>query len=290
MYTVIKKFFYATAGERKNSVNEMIAQLCDLYQLGHAQGSLMPVSGGLLHRMWQLTTDRGMFAVKELNPRVITTEQDKKRLVACEKIAVRMRQYEIPTVTALQSGQGVLTQIKDKYFIVYPWKTGVVLTPAEITPEHAYKIGAMLAKIQQATEVVDDGLIISHRDLDAKNVIWQDDLSFFIIDWEYAGPVNPGVDLLGVALNWSGQTECDADETKFKAVIAGFRSVLPLPEVSNAAIDIYLAYCVEWLNLNMRRSLEEPENRDLANNEVLKTSAALSSIDKNRDKILQWLQ
>lgn len=326
-------------------INEIITELCASYHLGMTQSDLIPVTGGLLHRIWRLTTERGVFAVKELQPRFTATEKDRKHIIMCEEIALQMRQHGVPAIFALQSQQGFVTKIDDKYFMVFNWQTGITLEPVAIKLQHAHAIGVVLANIHQAavqlaglkltrriafsaahwrtliqqaeqqglswcSEIkqaipvlvewnklarhaaikLNKHLIVSHRDLDAKNVIWQNDLNCCIIDWEYAGLINPGVDLLGVALNWSGQIEGNADKEKFLAVIAGFRSVSALPEVDQIAVDDYLGYCLEWLELNLRRSIEEMENRALACNEVRKTLAALYSIDMNQDKILAWMQ
>lgn len=43
--------------------------------------------------------------------------------------------------------------------------------------------------------------VISHRDLDPKNVMW-DGMNPYLIDWEAAGPVNPYQEFLEVALYW----------------------------------------------------------------------------------------
>ncbi len=41
--------------------------VCELFGLGGPCGAATPVAGGLTHRMWAVETDRGIFAVKEIN-------------------------------------------------------------------------------------------------------------------------------------------------------------------------------------------------------------------------------
>ncbi len=41
--------------------------VCDAFHLGRAMRPLEPVPGGLSHRMWRLTSARGVFAIKQLN-------------------------------------------------------------------------------------------------------------------------------------------------------------------------------------------------------------------------------
>src|ERR1019366_10456406 len=62
---------------------------------------------------------------------------------------------------------------------------------------------------EQAGEKLSDTYVVSHRDLDQKNVIWQDAQTLWLVDWEAAGLVNPTMELVSMALDWSGLTELD---------------------------------------------------------------------------------
>ena len=44
-----------------------IGAICDLFDLGTPFSAAVPIRGGLSHRMWRLDTDRGAFAVKQMN-------------------------------------------------------------------------------------------------------------------------------------------------------------------------------------------------------------------------------
>ncbi len=44
-----------------------VRAICELFDLGAPRGEPGPVQGGLTNRLWRLETDRGMFAVKEMN-------------------------------------------------------------------------------------------------------------------------------------------------------------------------------------------------------------------------------
>jgi thiamine kinase-like enzyme len=49
---------------------------------------------------------------------------------------------------------------------------------------------------QTAKQRLNKRLIISHTDMDPKNVLWHDDTSPVLIDWEGAGLANPTADIL----------------------------------------------------------------------------------------------
>jgi thiamine kinase-like enzyme len=44
-----------------------VRAICDLFGLGEPVGEATPVAGGLVHKMWRVETDGGIFAVKEMN-------------------------------------------------------------------------------------------------------------------------------------------------------------------------------------------------------------------------------
>ncbi|CAH1054986.1 hypothetical protein [Paenibacillus pseudetheri] len=46
--------------------------LCTKYELGHLKNEPEQVTGGLLHRMYRLQTDKALYAVKALNPQIIS--------------------------------------------------------------------------------------------------------------------------------------------------------------------------------------------------------------------------
>lgn len=70
--------------------------------------------------------------------------------------------------------------------------------------------------------------VISHCDLDQKNVLWRSDAPV-LVDWESAGPTRPHAELIGAALDWSGQSAGPPDQAAFAAVIAGHRQEAEFP-------------------------------------------------------------
>ena len=50
---------------------KMIEQLIKRYNLGDITGDILPVSGGLMHKMFKVQTSTGIYAVKCLNPEIM---------------------------------------------------------------------------------------------------------------------------------------------------------------------------------------------------------------------------
>ena len=57
------------------------------------------------------------------------------------------------------------------------------------------------AHYQQAFERLKQHTLISHRDFTPANLLWQDDASFTVIDWELAGFINPELEMLSNAID-----------------------------------------------------------------------------------------
>lgn len=64
------------------------------------------------------------------------------------------------------------------------------------------------AKAVEASNSLADKNIISHRNLDPRNVIWNG-YTPYIVDWEAAAPINPLYDFINTAILWSGFNLCD---------------------------------------------------------------------------------
>ena len=79
---------------------------------------------------------------------------------------------------------------------------------------------------EQAGARLSQEMVLSHRDIDQKNVIWRDEHTPLLVDWESAGLVNPMMELASVALDWSGLAIEAVREDTFSALVEGY--VLPM--------------------------------------------------------------
>ena len=134
--------------------------------------------------------------------------------------------------------------------------------------------------------------LVSHRDMDVKNIIWVDDKTPQIIDWEAAGLTNPTVDLLELALEWSGQWSGHLNGDSFQAYLNGYHSACQRRQTDFdiALMGCYGARC-GWLEFNMRRSIDErvdQNERFMAENQVTVTLNSISNLHKHADNYRQW--
>ena len=117
-------------------------------------------------------------------------------------------------------------------------------------------------------------LSICHRDLDPKNVMWNNN-NPIIIDWESASLSNPYRELIETALSWSGFLSNNFDENKFKVIIEEYIRNKEFNHNRYTTICGNLINKFKWLNYNLKRSLgiitNDIEEKKLAENEVIKT-------------------
>jgi len=146
----------------------------------------------------------------------------------------------------------------------------------------------------QAYRSLGERRVVSHGDLDQKNVIWSETDTPWLIDWESAGPVVPAVEVIAAALDWSGQTADEPDCETFMALLAGYRSITDLAAQNcRMALHVRLADWLGWLKANMTRSTDDDrstEEQELGTREVIKTAATLRNLASNTEVWAAWCE
>lgn len=145
-------------------------------------------------------------------------------------------------------------------------------------------------KSAEATNVLSDVLVVSHRDLDRKNVMWQS-FTPYIIDWEASGLVNPTSELVQVAWYWSGGDAENLDLRKFETLVKSYVDVYRGKLCINYADLVYanMSPKLAWLQYNLQRSLVETPSM-LADCEVSKSLKELEYCAAQFDSVLKVLK
>lgn len=306
-----------------------INEFCEKNNLGEVI-NITKLTGGLMHKMFKVETDKGIYAIKILNPEVMSREEAYNNFVVSETIANLAKNNGIQVSSALSIDDNYLNKFDDMYYMVFEFVEGKILSDEEITIEHCKKIGEILSKIhsldysslelnseiikysrlydwesykkhinfekmsykdiyiknyekynlilKEANERFNETntiLTICHRDMDPKNVMWNND-NPIIIDWESASLANPYRELLEDALCWSGFLSNNFNEQKFIAVIETYFRNVNIQDVDWYSV-IYgnLVGRFGWLKYNLERSLgiksNDIEEMKLSENEVIKT-------------------
>ena len=125
-----------------------VGHVCTMGGLGEPRGELQAVTGGLLHRVWRLTTSQGTFALKQLNAAIVREPATLDTYRMSEKIAQLMADQGIPAVAALPQAAGdVIYSLDKQALLVYPWIAGQTLTCTTVDLEAARALGALLSQL-----------------------------------------------------------------------------------------------------------------------------------------------
>jgi len=330
---------------------EIASFLCSRYGLGVPTAAPDPVFGGLIHRVFHLTTTKGIFAVKVLDRNIMQRSGVREEFRRSERIAAAFAAADVPAVLALEAPGGIVQDIGAVTVMAYPWCDGKVLPKSTASPYQACQVGALLGRMhalnlrlpgEKATSISDrrdpipvqdweklvhraedqgvvwatamraalpslflwdrmgieaeqllpQTLVISHCDLDQKNVLWRDGNMPVLIDWESVGPTQPVAELIGAALDWNGQSVGPPERTAFAAVIKGYRqeaefsAALVLP-----ALRCRLAGWIGWLGANMHRSLgsgASSQEMDLGVWETTKTLSTMYRLASGMETWAEW--
>lgn len=316
-----------------------IHHLCELLELGHPGARPLEVSGGFHHRMWQLETSRGRFAVKQLADDLdMSDAATVDRINATEITARQFSGQGVPALYALAAAQQHLQLIEGLGYLVYPWAEATACSKNGIEQKHALTVAGILAKMHRsniqvpqlkdlpampltservidlvqlarernvresqllesrlddlleavdlqapALAVLQRDQVVSHGDLDHKNVLWDGADRPLIIDWESARRLNPTYELLLEALDWGGIT-ANFETRPFVTFLEAYLEAggkIVANEVL-AVADAIQATWVEWLLFNVGRAvgLHDAQQRAVGLSQVDLSVSTLLRMEK----------
>ena len=139
-------------------------------------------------------------------------------------------------------------------------------------------------KATSARREISNNLVVSHRDLDLPNILWDANMSPTIIDWESSGVVNPCEELLETAWDWSGGQK-HFDSEKMKIFLDTYKSNGGDLKDLNKAVYSNFKNKSGWLEYNLKRvcKLEclDEEEQKLGEKEVVRVINEIIVFYKN---------
>jgi Ser/Thr protein kinase RdoA (MazF antagonist) len=318
---------------------EAIQYICGHFHLGTPLDEPERVFGGLIHRMWQINTEKGLFAVKELSKFIDFNDEKKKEYELSEEISRKLKDEGIPAITALVKDGHALMSLNSEHFLAYPWVNGKTVAQPYIQQYHCTKMGTCLARLHQAsmkvfgtkqphyecmppaelitllkahrkmpdgelvyhqkalllelndhyqktiTDLIKSGLI-SHADLDPKNVLWDKHDNPYFIDWESARAINRTHDVLTLALDWSGFTMGNGSMKALLKVIQAYQAKGEQIdyELLDPSFFAIIGNALNWLFFNIKRSLDmslDKNELQIAHTEIDKTLKNVHYLNDN---------
>lgn len=294
-----------------------IGELVQRLGLGELQREPSEVKGGLLHKMYRVTTSKGVYAVKVLNSEIMKRPTALRNTVNSEKIAAAFTEI-LPVVAAMEVQGKQIHELDGSFYMVFPWVEGRSVFPGEINEKHCGAMGDILGRMHRA-DIALDGVepeageteafpwdaylqtakeqekqniqesqdlnwlpqyekavsdikawnqaaceaqetlaqtqVLSHRDLDPKNVMWNG-AEPLVIDWEAAGYINPYQEFLEVLNYWADDGEGGLVRSYFDALTAAYGTYMSLANVPwDAVFAGSFSGMLGWLDYNVKRAL-----------------------------------
>lgn len=159
--------------------------------------------------------------------------------------------------------------------------------------EHISDIRRWDENVVNGLPAVSKDQVISHRDLDPKNIMWKDGAPF-VIDWEAAGYVNPGQELLEVLNYWIADENGQYDRAKFNAFMQAYEKSRPLGSTDwNTILAVSFDGMLGWLEYNIKRILKMEGSSDSDIKEgweqTEKTLQELHAYEAQTQQLKDWL-
>lgn len=329
-----------------NNHEKQLIEFCQVFGLGVAIKQPVEVKGGLLHKLYKVTTDKGEYAIKCLNSAIMKRESALQRMKNSEKIAAILGR-EVPAILGKEINGNHVQLFKEQYFMVFNWIYGKSIFPPNISEAHCFAIGNLLGKIHRldisvsgvviddevqqlfewnkylemrpkenaiwfsiyeesienlikynlkalnAKAVLSENKVISHRDLDPKNVMWQGS-NPYLIDWEAAGYVNPYQELLEVLNYWADDGNGGLVKNHFITLLNAYKKHKGL---NGANWDIVLDSGYEgmlgWLEYNLKRALgieaASIDEMKIGEQQIVSTIKELQRYEEKVKLLKEWL-
>lgn len=311
------------------AITSNIKKLVKALNLGQMLTPPHLLTGGLSHISCQVDTEQGSFVIKTLNATVMQRVEAPDNYRRSEALA-QLLSDEISTVPAIPFNNDVLIPFEGKFYMVFPFVLGKTLTLDEISPVHCAKIGAILGQIHArkilipestvtkcplyswqtyglskkqvedlnklnkqahtALSLLNQNSVMSHRDLDPKNVLWNGEKPH-IIDWEAAGMLSPAIELWEACVNWCQNLKGEIYPERINVLLSAYTQYNQLPKLDWAVVSSAgYAGMLGWLHYNLLRSTSTTipmEERILGKEQVAKTLEELFTYQAKQNKIMQ---
>ncbi len=161
---------------------------------------------------------------------------------------------------------------------------------SDILEDRLEDILLIVSRHAPALERLAERQVISHGDLDHKNVLWDATGAPLLIDWESARRLNPTYELLLEALDWGGITahfDAKVFTTILRAYVdaGGAIAEAMIPACSDAIQGAW----VNWLLYNVGRAvgIKDTRQRAIGSSQIDLVLSALLRMEKQRDRLTE---
>ncbi len=152
----------------ERNIEELISTLMQTCGFGDVISPIKQVSGGFLHRMCKVVTSQGTYAVKCLNPEIMSREGVLDNYKRAEQIESILEKAEIPIVPAITVNGRKMQSVGGQYFYLFRWQEGQITDWNNITDKQCYIAGNILGKIHAINPQE-----TAHKEPEMSHIDWQ---------------------------------------------------------------------------------------------------------------------
>ncbi|MBI2790346.1 MAG: aminoglycoside phosphotransferase family protein [Gammaproteobacteria bacterium] len=158
---------------------------------------------------------------------------------------------------------------------------------AAILKSNQNRITSINDSYQKAVPLLKKSSVVSHGDLDQKNVLWDVNESPFLIDWESARKLNPTYEIINAALDWSGITTVNFSQSLFNKMLNTYiQSGGSINKnLIEAALYAVLGNWINWLIYNIERACNLDNNDEQRIMGIEQVQQVLPTLIRLEDKV-----
>ncbi len=154
---------------KENTIEELIVDLMMKCGFGAVIFPIEPVAGGFLHRMYRITTDCGIYAVKHLNPEIMGREGVHDNYERAEKIEYILEKEDIPIVPSITVNGKKMQDVDGHYFYIFNWQNGRITDWNNISNDECSIAGNILGRIHAINPQN-----VSHKEPELSKINWHE--------------------------------------------------------------------------------------------------------------------
>jgi len=179
----------------------------------------------------------------------------------------------------------------DKYLELGKMQQAVWL---EQLQKNKYKLERWNQYVIEAANLMICYQVLIHRDLDPKNVMWNQNEPL-LIDWEAAGYINPYQELIEVINYWCDDGNGQLIYQFVEGLVNAYKEFYTLKKVPwKTVINSGYGGMLGWLDYNFKRSLGieaiTEEEKEMGTRQVLGTIEGLLRYEEKTKELLCWLE
>ena len=134
-------------------------------------------------------------------------------------------------------------------------------------------------------------LLVTHNDLVPGNVVVSIQGRVWIVDWDDAGPWNAAEELAAAVVSWSSAVAGEPNERAARALVEGYRAAGGGLEGSSPTVLAgSLSAVANWLELNLRRSLDRAADQPFRQRAEAAATSALAELSGRLARLDRWTE